>query len=143
MTDEQRMLALTASRWCAAGTGLAAVSLALAVFALAVLTFGSARGFAPWLWWLVAVLGGAGAWYRFRLAFDAKTFGDIAGRDADSGVSVRATAFDAALAALRATSPLPSRPLAERARGAHALVVRAGAIAVVQSIAALLAVLPA
>ena len=143
MSDGERMLALTAARWCSAGATLAWLSLAISAAAFAALAFDRAHGAAAWALWIAAALGGIGAWYRFRLLFDAGVFGDIAGPEGDEGISSRAAAFDASLAALLGRDArAASRPLAERARGAHRLVARAGAIVVMQLAAALFAVFP-
>src|SRR5688572_3884915 len=106
MIDEridERMMAATAGRFCAAGATLANVSLGLATLGFAMLLFGSGRGFDAWPWWLVAALGGAGAWYRFRLVFDAGVFADLAALD-DGAVGARMAAFDATLQMLAGRS---------------------------------------
>jgi hypothetical protein len=141
MIDE-RMMASTAGRFCAAGATIASVCLALALLALVVLVFGNARGFAPWLWGLVAAMGSAGAWYRFRLVFDAGVFADIASIG-DGAVAARLAAFDSALQGLagRARGESETRTLPDRVRGARRLVARLASITVAQALIALLAAL--
>jgi len=139
MIDE-RMMASTAGRFCAAGATIANVSLGLSVLALAVLLFGNARGFGAWLWGLVAALGGAGAWYRFRLVFDAGVFADIASID-DRAIVARLAAFDSTLQVLagRPREASATRTLPDRVRGARRLVARVASITVAQASIALLA----
>lgn len=141
MSDE-RMMASTAGRFCAAGATLANISLGLAMLGFVVLLFGNVRGLEAWPWGLVAALGLAGAWYRFRLVFDAGVFADFAALD-DGGVAVRMAAFDATLRVLAGQSRGASamRSLPDRVRGARRLVARAASVAAAQSFVALAATL--
>jgi hypothetical protein len=139
---DDRMLASTAGRFCTAGATITHVSLGLAMLALVVLAFGGSASPRAWGWGLVAALGIPGAWYRFRLAFDAGVFADVAARD-EGAVAARLAAFDAALDVLSghprkvvATGALP-----ERVRGARRLVVRAASVTLAQALVALLAAL--
>jgi len=137
------MLASTAARFCAAGASIANVSLALAMLALVALLFGNPRGAEAWCWWLVASSGGAGAWYRFRLGFDAGVFADIAA-GSDSTVDARIAAFDSALLVIagRSREASGARTLSDRVLGARRLVMRAASVTAAQAAVALFVAMP-
>ena len=140
MTAE-RMLASTSARFCDAGATVATLGVALAMLALAVLLFGDARHVRAWPWGLVAALGMAAAWYRFRLVFDAGVFADTAAGDDDGTVDERLAGFDAALAKLAPSGPVTARTLQERARGARRLVICAASVTAAQFAIAVVAAL--
>ena len=134
------MLASTTGRFCEAGATVATLGVALAMLALVVLLFGDVRDVRAWPWGLVAALGIAAAWYRFRLVLDAGVFADVAAGD-EGAVDERLAAFDAALATLAPSRPATTRTLLERARGARRLVVRAIGVTAAQFAVAMIAAL--
>jgi len=136
-------LARATARLLHAAGPLLPVSIALSLLALAALLL--TDGYRGWMLWLTALLAGPAVWTAIRIRFDAGLFLDLAG-DADAPpMAERLSSLDASLAALglRRNGIAVPRPLADRARGARALVLRQLAIVAAQFVLALAAAWPA
>jgi hypothetical protein len=130
--------------------GLAALigSAALTLVALVVLASGPPGPRVGWTWWLIALLGVPALWIGLQIRFDARLFADLARspwRD-DETMAERLASLDEALAALglvRAPDHGAPRSMAERVRGARALLLRQIAVLALQLALALAVSCPA